>query len=216
MKHRSDFLIPIMLLLISSIAHAQSSWKMKLENDGIKVYTKNIPGSSVKAIRAEVELETTLDALATLLLDVNGSKEWIYATKKVALLQQVSPTEVIYYSEVALPWPINNRDFIVDFSITQDSVTKTLKAVSVNKPDWLPRNKDMVRVEQSYSQWLITPMANGRLHVEYELQVDPGGCLPSWLVNMFATTGPYYTFQKLREQVKKPEYKNSDLACIRN
>ena len=215
MKRRNCFFILPALVFISGISMAQGGWAMKLNKEGIKVYTKDAAGSPIKAIKTECELETTIDVLTSVLLDVNDSKEWIYATKKATLLQQLSPTQVIYYSEIALPWPINNRDFIVQLSITQDSVSKTVKAVSINKPGWLPRFKDIVRVEQAYAQWLITPMANGRLHVEYELQVDPGGCIPAWLVNMFATTGPFYTFQKLREQVKKPEYNNA-VAGIKN
>jgi len=215
MKPRNCFIILPALVLISCISMAQGDWAMKLNKEGIKVYTKDAAGSPIKAIKTECDLETTIDVLISVLLDVNDSKEWIYATKKATLLQQLSPTQVIYYSEIALPWPINNRDFIVQLSITQDSVSKTVKAVSINKPGWLPRFKDIVRVEQAYAQWLITPMANGLLHVEYELQVDPGGCIPAWLVNMFATTGPFYTFQKLREQVKKPEYNNA-VAGIKN
>ena len=215
MKRRNCFFILPALVFISCTSMAQGGWAMKLNKEGIKVYTKDAAGSPIKAIKTECELETTIDVLTSVLLDVNDSKEWIYATKKATLLQQLSPTQVIYYSEIALPWPINNRDFIVQLSITQDSVSKTVKAESINKPGWLPRFKDIVRVEQAYAQWLITPMANGRLHVEYELQVDPGGCIPAWLVNMFATTGPFYTFQKLREQVKKPEYNNA-VAGIKN
>ncbi len=214
MKHRNYFFILLAFLLNNSAGIAQQDWTLKLSREGIKVYTKITDVSSIKAVKAECELETSIAALTSVLLNVNNSKEWIYATKTVTLLQQLSPTELIYYSEVALPWPISNRDFIVQLSITQDSITKKVKAITTNKPDWLPHFNDIVRVKQSYSQWLITPMGNGWLHVEYELQVDPGGCVPAWLVNMFATTGPFYTFQKLREQVKKPEYKDVSLAYI--
>lgn len=209
MKPGISILLTCTVLAAATVVKAQGDWTLKLNKDGIKVYTKTKDGSPVKAIKAECELTAPLSALTAVLLDVNNSREWIYGTKNVSLLQQLSPTALIYYSEVDLPWPISNRDFIVQFSITQDSITKTVKAVSINKPDWLPRFKDIVRVEQSYSEWLITPLGNDRLHVEYELRVDPGGCIPAWLVNMFATTGPYNTFQKLREQVKKPEYQNS-------
>lgn len=216
MKHRTCFFIVLFPILISIAGIAQQDWTLRLNRDGIKVYIKNSDSSSIKTVKAECELETSVSVLTAVLLNVNNSKEWIYATKRVALLQQLSPTDLIYYSEVALPWPISNRDFIVQLSVTQDSVTKKVKAVTTNKPDWLPRFKDIVRVEQAYSQWVITPVTNGKLHVEYELQVDPGGCIPVWLVNMFATTGPYYTFQKLREQVQKPEYRDTGSAFIKN
>ena len=208
------FLLLFIAILFTLNGNAQQGWVLKLNKDGIKVYTKTCAGTSVKAIKAECELTASLTAMTAVLLNVDNSKEWIYATKKVSLLERPSATEVIYYSEVGLPWPVSNRDFIICLSVTQDPITKIVRAVSSNKAGYLPRCRDIVRVEQAASQWLITPLANGRLHVEYELQVDPGGTVPAWLVNMFATTGPFSTFQKLRGQVEKPEYKEAQLAFI--
>ncbi|MBD0377821.1 MAG: lipid-binding protein, partial [Flavisolibacter sp.] len=41
------------------------------------------------------------------------------------------------------------------------------------------------------------------LNVDYTLQVNPGGQLPPWLVNMFADKGPYESFKKLAELLKR-------------
>ncbi|GAA4310475.1 hypothetical protein GCM10023149_05170 [Mucilaginibacter gynuensis] len=63
---------------------------------------------------------------------------------------------------------------------------------------------------------MITPLKNGQIKVEYSLHVDPGGALPAWLVNMFATDGPMKIFRNLKLQLQKPAYKNADLAFIKN
>jgi len=216
MKPKEYFFITVALILMSCVAMAQDAWVLKGEKDGIKVFTRNNNGSSVKSVKAECTITASMTSLIALLLDIENSKEWIYATKSVSLLKEISPAEIIYYSEVGLPWPISNRDFIVSFSITQDSITNVVTATSINRPDYLPRKKDIVRVEHSYSQWVISPLAGGRLNVQYELQVDPGGNIPACLINLFATTGPLYTFQKLREQLKKSEYKDISLAFIKD
>ena len=205
MKQRRYLLIPVAFLLINTLK-AQQDWVLKLNKDGIRVYTKNYQGSPVKAVKALCRIGASVSTLTSILRDVRNSKEWMYATKSVALLKELSPTEVIYDSEIELPWPVSNRDFIVHQSITQDSVTNTVKITCVNKPDFIARSKGIVRIEQAYSQWLIHPLAGGQLDVEFELRVDPGGNIPAWLVNLFALTGPFHTFQKLREQVKKAEY----------
>jgi hypothetical protein len=215
MKPKKYFTIVLALILMNTAVTSQDAWILKSEKDGIKVYTKNCDSSPVKSVKAECIVHASMTALLAVLLDIDNSKDWIYATKKVSLLKQVSPTEVIYYSEVGLPWPICNRDFIADFSIKKDSLTNVVTATCTNRPDYLPRNKNIVRVEHSYSQWVIIPLADGKLHVQYELQVDPGGNIPSWLTNLFAATGPFCTFQKLRDQVKKSEYKNASLAFLK-
>ena len=78
------------------------------------------------------------------------------------------------------------------------------------------RHKDIVRIQESYSKWVITPLQNGQVKIEYELRVDPGGKVPVWLINMFATKGPFETFKKLREQVKKPFYSHISLPFIKD
>src|SRR3982751_1204132 len=119
MKFRNQLSICIAFLMITGTAVAQSRWVLRLNKDGIKVYTKNATHSSIQSVKAEYDLEASMCALASVLLDVNQSKEWIYATKSASVLQQISSTELVYYSEISLTWPVSNRDFIVHFSITQ-------------------------------------------------------------------------------------------------
>jgi len=56
-------------------------------------------------------------------------------------------------------------------------------------------------------------MGTDQVKVVYTIHVDPGGDLPSWLVNMFATEGPLHIFRNLRAELQKPAYKNTDLVA---
>jgi hypothetical protein len=44
--------------------------------------------------------------------------------------------------------------------------------------------------------------------------VDPGGSIPAWLINMFATKGPYESVDAMRKHVLKPAYANVHLPFI--
>ncbi len=212
------FYIPafLFLTLCSFSAIAQSDWKLHSSKDGIQVYTKNVPKSPFKALKTVCNIETSLSRLTAVLLDVKNTKDWVYATRVCSLLKQTSPSELFYYSEVSLPWPASNRDFIIRIAVSQDPKTKALTVIAENKPDYVPGKKGIVRIQQSEAHWLITPLANGFVKVEYTMAVDPGGLLPAWLVNMFVSKGPYQTFVKLREQVKKPMYNNIRLGFIKD
>jgi len=204
------------ILVISSYSFSQANWTLKLDKDGIKIYTKNVENSSFKAIKTVCTISSSLSVLTAVLLDINSSVDWVYATKSCTLLKQISPSELFYYSEVNVPWPISNRDFIVRLKVTQDEKTKIVTVDGENRPAFLPEKKNIVRIKQCYSRWLIEPLHNGEVKVEYELQVDPGGSVPAWLINMFATKGPYESFKKLRIQVKKPLYNNVNLPFIKD
>ena len=187
---------------------------MKSEKEGIRVYTRTFPDSKFKAIRVELELEASLSQMVAVLLDVNAGVDWVYATKSSVLLKRVSPTELYYYSEVSIPWPFNNRDFIAQLKVTQDSVTHVVTVDGPTVADYLPVKKDIVRVVRSEGRWVIIPVGKGRIRVEYELRTDPGGDLPAWLFNLFVTKGPLESFENLKAQLKKPAYANVRLPFI--
>ena len=41
------------------------------------------------------------------------------------------------------------------------------------------------------------------ISIVYIFEVEPGGSLPAWVVNMFADKGPYETFKKLSDMLKR-------------
>ena len=203
-------------MLLSLFCFAQDDWKLKDNKDGIKIYTKPVENSNLKAIRVKVAVQATLSQLVAIILDINAAKDWVYSTKSATLLKQVSPSEVIYYSEVALPWPITNRDFVAHLITTQDPHTKVVTIDGPVVHNYVPEKKDIVRVRNSYGKWVLTPLQNNMVYIDYTLETDPGGSIPAWLVNMFATKGPMETFKKLKVQLAKPIYKNSHLRFIKD
>jgi len=204
----------LLLVGIGIEGFGQDNWTLKSEKEGIRVYTRTFPDSKFKAIRVELELKAGLSQMVAVLLDVNAAVDWVYATKSSVLLKRVSPTELYYYSEVSIPWPFNNRDFIAQLKVSQDSATHVVTVDGPTMADYLPVKKDIVRVTRSEGKWVLTPVGRGRIRVEYELRTDPGGDLPAWLFNLFVTKGPMESIENLKQQLKKPAYANVRLAFI--
>jgi hypothetical protein len=162
----------------------------------------------------EGSLSVSMSQLVAVLFDIKTSAEWVYSTKSCILLKQVSPSELYYYSEISLPWPLSNRDFVAHLKATQDAHTKVVTIDGPAIPGYVPLKPNIVRVSQSEGRWVITPVAKNICHVVYTLQVDPGGNIPSWLINLFVGRGPYETFKKLKFHLKKREYSNVHLPFI--
>ena len=195
---------------------AQSNWELKTDEDGIKIYTSIVPESKIKAVKVECEFKATASQMVAVLLDVNSGPDWLYHTKSSRLIKQVSPSELYYYSEVKLPWPAENRDFVAHLKVTQNPATKLVTMDGPSVPGFVPLKQGIVRINNSKGKWLISPLPNGKIKVEYTLHVDPGGALPAWLVNTFATQGPLEIFKKLKLQLQKTEYKNALPAFLEN
>jgi hypothetical protein len=203
------------LLGFCAVGKAQEKgWKLHSEKDGVQVFTQPVSNSAFKAVKAVGIVETSLSRIAYVLMDVKTTKEWVYGTKVCTLLKQMTPSDLIYYSEVDLPWPASNRDFIIRITLTQDVKTKVITIVAENMPTYISEKNGIIRIQRSSGLWHITPVDASHVRVEYTLQVDPGGWIPAWLVNMVASTGPYQSFIGLRKQVKKEKYKDARLQGI--
>ena len=196
------------------LVHGQENWKLKSNKDGIAIFMRSLPDSKFKAVKVECEVAATLSQLVAVILDVKTGGEWVYSTKSSILLKQVSPSELYYYSEVSIPWPASNRDFIAHLITVQDPHTKVVTVYGPTVPDFVPVKKDIVRITHSEGKWILSPVAPHKVKIEYTLRVDPGGNIPAWLVNMFAAKGPYESFTKLRTHVQKPAYANVHLPFI--
>jgi hypothetical protein len=126
----------------------------------------------------------------------------VYATKSSVAVKKISGTEVIYYAEVEAPWPASNRDYYADVKVTFNADSQSLNVVSAGMKNYQPEKDKLVRVPMSKAVWNISTGSNKTIHLQYILQVDPGGCIPAWILNMFATKAPMETFKKLKEKME--------------
>jgi hypothetical protein len=213
MAHKLLFITLLAVLKLSPAA-AQGNWELKTEKDGIKIYTSLVPDSKIKAVKVEANFSATPSQMVSLIMDVKSSADWVYHVKSAALVKQVSPAELYYYSEVSLPWPAANRDFVAHLKVTQNPVTRVITIDGPAVEGFVPEKKGIVRVNHSTGKWVITPVGADEIQVVYTIHVDPGGSLPAWMVNMFATEGPLKIFNGIKQQLQKSVYKDFDLAAV--
>ncbi|WP_229208718.1 START domain-containing protein [Dyadobacter luticola] len=191
-----------------SEAFAQDNWKLVTKKEEITVYSQEVPGSKIKALRVECVVDVPLMQVAALLLDVEGGTDWVYKTKSCTMIRKVSPTEMYYHSEIDLPWPLDNRDFVAHVKASQNPVSKVITIEGPVVSGMVPEKKGIVRVSDSKGHWVVSPLSPGKSKIQYWLHTDPGGSIPAWAVNAFAAEGPIESFKKLKEQVKLPKYRN--------
>ena len=183
-----------------STAFAQNSWELKKNENGIEVYTRNAATGNLKELRVLCKLDATKDELINTLQDIANYSQWVFSNKKSVILKTLDPRRIIYYTQSHLPWPIKDRDLIVELDINSAPDILTILAKSI--PDYLPQNNDYIRVPYSLATWHVTQAPDNKLKVDYTFSVDPGGNIPVWLVNATLVVGPYNSFVKLRELLR--------------
>ncbi len=195
-------LIFFLLLPYSHLRQKTGSWLLVKEQDGIKMFNRTSDRSKFNDIKIETDFVGTLQQIATILADVEKYTEWAYGTKESTMIKKTNAYDFIYYSLIDVPWPANDRDFYAHCKISLDSATKTLHVVSVSIKDYLPEKKNIVRIPLSKGTWTVITTAPKKIHLEYILELDPGGNVPAWLLNLFSTKGPMETFANLKQKMK--------------
>jgi hypothetical protein len=117
------------------------------------------------------------------------------------LIKQLGPGKLIYYSEIEVPWPATNRYFYANFDLKEDSLSHSIKVISLNLPDYLPVSKDLLQVTFVKGLWNISTISKKAIHIDYILELNPGGNLPSWVLNLYSTKGPLETFENIRQKM---------------
>ena len=183
-------------------ANAQGKWEQKVNENGIQVFTRKPLNGNLKELRVLCELNCSKTELIKTLQDINNYHNWVYSTQHTDLLKVISPQQLIYYSTCNLPWPLKNRDLIVELSIMPVVEINTFEIQAKSLPDFSPRNSDFIRVPYSLATWKVLIVNDHLLRVDYTFSVDPGGSIPVWLVNSTLAVGPYKSFLKLKQQLK--------------
>lgn len=174
---------------------------LKKYQEGIQVYTCKSDASKFRSLRAEFLIEnTTITELEAFLFNVPNYVNWQYNAAEATLLERVDSQTMIYRLVIDAPWPVDNRELIVRFAVQKESeqVMFTMNTIASD----YPLSEDLIRVPFSQARWEVTPIHND-LHVNYYMNINPGGFVPPVLVNIAMAEGPYQSFRNLKRLIRK-------------
>jgi len=190
------FLLIVFVLFVTQTAFCQEECELRKENGDLKVYTC-LSDTKLKKIKTELVVEnTSFEELVKFVNDIDNYVNWQYNTLEAKVLR-VNAGSIIYRTVLDAPWPVSNREVITELTSAFDSVKQELIISSHNVEYDYPLDDELVRVPSSDARWQVTSV-KGSLKIEYTLNIDPGGVVPSWLVNIAMAEGPYNSFMKLK------------------
>ena len=209
-----------MLVVLSALSFsvvAADDWNEATydEEDDIRVYTRHVEGSDTLAFKAITYVTGRLTAGVALLQDAQRTKDWVFNCKIMEEIELISDTQGIYYMITNMPWPVKDRDSITETRVSQDQESLVVRVDMKARNDVFPSNDDFIRIREMNGYWLFTPKEGNQIEVIYEAHADPGGGLPSWLVNSFLVDAPLNTLRGFRQLIGEEIYQKADRAFIR-
>ncbi len=195
---------------------SQTDWTLKKDKDGIQVYTGKVADSKFKVIKVSCVLDARLSQLAAIILQPELQPEWVIATKLAYTVKHIDASHLYYYAEASVPWPMSNRDMVIDLALNQNAVTKRLTIHANTIDHILPEKNGKQRVPLSQAVWEVEPLGNDKIKIEYNLRIDPGGGIPAWMMNMFIAKGPFESFKNLSTMIKEKRFQDQRFDFLKD
>lgn len=197
----------------TSSAAAAGVWKEIDDDEGIKVFKQEVPGSSIFAFRGVTVINAPIEKVLWVVADNKHRKDWVDRLKQSTVLEQRGPFEFVVYQHFGAPAIVSDRDFVFEAKayMRKDGAAR-LDIKSVTHPK-APKTAG-VRGHLKHSSYTLKP--KGRMtEVDVTVHMDPRGSIPNWLVNMIQKSWPKNTLTGLSKQVKKSFVGNFPLPPVR-
>lgn len=192
------------ILIIFSVVFlgmAPDNWTLEFVEEGISVYTKDIPGSALRAFKAEGKIYSSIETVNSILCDSQGQVKWMPDSIVSYGLINDNNSYLVSYNETKVP-VVNNRDVIIETRIIKSNNRIVHKYQALDRPDLVPEFKGKVRITEMNGSWELLSSGD-TTHVVFEVKANPGGIVPVWLANMASRDIPYKTMLGLRAMAKE-------------
>jgi hypothetical protein len=180
-----------------------ANWELIEDESGIKVWSLDIPGRDLPGFRGVTAIRAPLERVMKYVLAVEKHTDWMYNCDESRLLQQLSPTHGLLYNRINAPWPVKDRDVVLDidyrYTPQRTAVTFRFRALPEHN---LPVPRRVVRIprlEGFFRFWQESPMRTNAL---YQVEVDIGGNVPDRSARRYARNLPFETLKQLRANVQ--------------
>ena len=116
-------MIPALIALLAGSAIGEEKWELIKEKDGLKIYTREFPGSDIKELKAVGRIKAPVKRLVDIQFDMQNQTQWVPLCKTARLIKKISDSQVQVYREIDNPWPFRNSDYVVELNLKSDEQT---------------------------------------------------------------------------------------------
>jgi hypothetical protein len=119
------------------------------------------------------------------------------------ILDTLERNLVIYHTAYDIPWPVSDRDLVVETVSTIDRTGGKAHLLTTLSDKEYPLKKGMVRMTRYREEVFLEEIEPGLVLSKVRGFADPGGNIPAWIVNMFLVDGIYDSIIRSREEIDK-------------
>lgn len=195
-------LLIVVGLFCCSVIFSQT-WTFVKEKENVKIYTRVVEGSGLKACRGVADINASALEVYTLVEDLNHTEWWDENLHIAKMFFYEKNKRARFYLKYELPYPLVNRDLVADVTVTADFKNNVFKLVSQPVAGVVPVTKNFVRITDYSQVWTIYALSDHVARIEMECLLDPAGVVPDWLINLVMVNSPSSSINNIRKQLEK-------------
>ncbi|MDF2454748.1 MAG: hypothetical protein K0R51_741 [Cytophagaceae bacterium] len=184
MKLMTCFTLIILLGGGTPFDKKESDFHLIKESKGIKLFSRNFKlpdGEITRELKAEYLVRCSSDKLLKLIENENYSKQWLNGVKRIYTLNKPAKNCWYTYMEYQLPWPFNNQDCILKYTLTTHTNGYIIDFVSM--PEYLPAKEGIERITHLQGRWTIITRPDNLCKVSYSAYTADKAKYPRWVAD---------------------------------
>ncbi len=192
---------------LARLAALTEGWKEVTCKREIRCFKKDITGNPIVAFRGEGVINAPIATVASVILDHERAVEWVDSLVEARLIRMTGTRTFIEWNHVGMPPLISDRDFLTAGKIVADGKAGIMDLVMEPIEDAAMPVGKQVRGDLK-GHWNLKSIEQGtKTYAITEMQADPKGSLPKWIVNLFQNGWAQDTLDSLRVQATKTDLK---------
>jgi len=176
----------LLLLLAGAAAAKDTAWeKVAQTGDGIAVYLRELPGTTIREARASLRIAAPPRIVLDAACDPKSFRKALKYVERQRHYWIGHPD--VWYTYQLLDYPVvTKRDYVLRYERTLDPAREIYRlSWSTSAEKGPPPREDAIRVTLATGEIDIAPVDGGDASLlVFRLRADPGGDIPGWVINI--------------------------------
>jgi len=179
------------------------AWTEIAREQGVRVERRVVAGRDLPMFRGSGEVEARLADVLAAIEDVDHHPAWMPDCMEARVVRREADALVVY-QRTDLPWPASDRDVVLRSQIeTLEPDSEVHVYFERLAESGEPAARGAVRMPHLRGHYKIRALGPRRSFVEYQVDADPGGSLPGWIVESATREMPIRTLVGLRQELQR-------------
>jgi hypothetical protein len=199
MGRRAFFAAGAGVAVMAATRNAKASdWEVVSRSKGVVVSLREEADREFPTFRGVGRIAAPMWDVFAVVSDVDSHTQWMHQCAAARVIETESKRVRYVYNRTDAPWPVADRDVVVRSEVTfpKDGSEIRLDFKGVTNKGFPVLG--VIRMPFMKGSYHLEAESDVMTKVEYQVNADPGGTIPDWLVERVTRDLPMHTVANLR------------------